>query len=568
MMHVQYTPYILPLLASAVGTAALGIYAWRHRAVPGAVPFTVLTLAIVIWSLAYALQLASVDLPAKCFWNQVQYPGNVAMPVAWLALALQYTGRDRWLSHRRLAALAIVPLLTIALLLTNDLHHLVWRDVTLDTAGPFVLLRKTYGPWFWVHAAYAYALLLLTALMLVEALRRAPPLYHGQPLALLLGLFLMVLGNASHVSGIDASLRFDPTPFLFIPAGGAMAWGLFRFGLFDVVPVARNRVVEGMDDGVIVVDAHGRVVDLNPAAQRILGYLAFQAAGREAARAFGGWLDLVALCHDETATQAESVWGAGDAQRHYDLRCVLMTDRRGRLIGRLIVLRDITGRKRAQAQLLQQQRALAVLEERARLAQELHDSLGQVLGYVNVQAQAAREWLCSGQIEEAEADLARLVAVTQSFHADVREYILSLGATLSPEQGFLPALEQYLERFGRRCGIHTELIVQDGPADGQLELAVEAQLLRIIYEALANVRKHAGASSVRVEIAVHDGLAQIAVEDDGRGFDPGQSLNSERRGLGLHIIRERTEGVGGSLQVRSTPGRGTRVVVEVPVRGN
>ena len=113
-----------------------------------------------------------------------------------------------------------------------------------------------------------------------------------------------------------------------------MAWGLFRFGLFDVVPVARNRVVEGMDDGVIVVDTHGRVVDLNPAAQRILGYLAFQAAGREAARAFGGWPDLVALCHDETATQAESVWGAGDAQRHYDLRCVLMTDRRGRRIGR------------------------------------------------------------------------------------------------------------------------------------------------------------------------------------------------------------------------------------------
>jgi PAS domain S-box-containing protein len=556
-MHWQYTPYIWPLLASAAVMAALGMCAWRHRAVPGALPFTVLTLAIVIWSLAYALQLASVDLPAKRFWNQVQYPGNVAMPVAWLVLALQYTGRDRWLSRRRLAALAAVPLLTIALLLTNDLHRLVWRDVTLDTAGPFVLLRKTYGPWF-----------LLTALMLIEALRRAPPLYHGQPLALLLGLFLMVLGNASHVSGIDASLRFDPAPFVFIPAGGAVAWGLFRFGLFDVVPVARNLVVEGMDDGVIVVDTHGRVVDLNPAAQRTLGYLAFQAAGREAARAFGGWPDLVALCRDETATHVESVWGAGDAQRTYDLRCVLMTDRRGRLIGRLIVVRDITEHKRAQAQLLQQQRALAVLEERERLAQELHDSLGQVLGYVNVQAQAAREWLCSGQVEEAEADLARLVAVTQSFHADVREYILSLRATLSPAQGFLPALEQCLQRFGQRCGVHTELTVSDGLADGPLEPAVEAQLLHIIYEALANVRKHAGASSVRVAIAVDDGLARIAIEDDGRGFDPDQPINSERRGLGLQIMRERAEGAGGSLEVRSTPGQGTRVVVEVPVRGN
>jgi hypothetical protein len=115
------------------------------------------------------------------------------------------------------------------------------------------------------------------------------------------------------------------------------------------VPVARNRVVESMDDGVIVVDMHGRVVDLNPAAQRSLGYLASQAAGWEAARAFGGWSDLAGLCRDETAPQAESVWGAGDAQQTHDLRCAPVTDHRGSFIGRVIVLRDITASKWAEA---------------------------------------------------------------------------------------------------------------------------------------------------------------------------------------------------------------------------
>jgi hypothetical protein len=136
-MHFQYINYIWVVLASAAITAALGIYAWRHRAVPGATPFAILMLAAVVWALANALEMAGADLPTKLFWANVQYLCYGTVPAAWLVLTLQYVGRDQWLTRRRLVLLTIEPLIAVALVWTNDFHGLMRRDVHLDTTGPF-----------------------------------------------------------------------------------------------------------------------------------------------------------------------------------------------------------------------------------------------------------------------------------------------------------------------------------------------------------------------------------------------------------------------------------------------
>ena len=120
-MRWQATPYVLPLLATALISATLATYAWRRRPAPGAAPFFVMMLAVAEWTSGYALELSSADLASIVFWAKVEYLGIVTGPVAALVLALEYTGNESWLTRRGRALLMIVPMLTVALVWTNEL---------------------------------------------------------------------------------------------------------------------------------------------------------------------------------------------------------------------------------------------------------------------------------------------------------------------------------------------------------------------------------------------------------------------------------------------------------------
>ncbi len=367
-MHWEYTPYALFLVITAAMSAALALYAWARRSVPGAMPFTLLMLAVAGWSLGGALELGSADLPAKVFWAKGQCLGVVVVPVAWLAFALQYTGQEKWLTGRNLALLGIVPLVTLLLVWTNDLHSLMWSEVELDTSGPFTALDFTYASWFWVLSVYSYLLVLLGALLFIQAFFRSPSPYRGQVVAVLIGALIPWVGSVLYVSGLGPFPSVDLTLFAFALTGLAMAWGLFRFRLLDIAPVAREAVIEGMRDGVIVLDAQNRVVSLNPAAEQIIGRTASEAIGQPAAQVLSGWPDglteasmvsaaeplakvLAERYRDATEAHAEIVLGEGEAQRTFDLCISPLHDSRGRFTGRLVVLRDISERKRAEERL-------------------------------------------------------------------------------------------------------------------------------------------------------------------------------------------------------------------------
>ncbi|MBI3734029.1 MAG: ATP-binding protein [Chloroflexi bacterium] len=177
-----------------------------------------------------------------------------------------------------------------------------------------------------------------------------------------------------------------------------------------------------------------------------------------------------------------------------------------------------------------------------------------------------RELLARGQTEMADTFLKRLVEVAQDAHADVREYILSLQTNVSHEQPFIPTLRAYLQRFSQYSGIRTELRVGDGLDRADFDPSVEAQLMRIVQEALTNVRKHANARQASVSLALKAGAAQVEIADDGKGFDTSQ-LADDGRHFGQRIMRERAQEIGATLEVQSAEGQGTRVTVSVPRPG-
>jgi signal transduction histidine kinase len=215
---------------------------------------------------------------------------------------------------------------------------------------------------------------------------------------------------------------------------------------------------------------------------------------------------------------------------------------------------------------VQRQRANAAVEERERIAAELHDELGQVLGYVKLQTQVARDLLARDEADNAEKALAQLASVAQLAHTDIREFILGARMATALEHGFMPALQGYLEQLQENFSLQIRLQVSPIWDDGRLELGVAFQLLRIVQEALTNARKHAQAQLLCVCLDHRDGNVAIMIQDDGQGFDLERLYESEGLSFGLWFMRWRAESIGGRLEVQSNPAQGTCVTVLVPLQ--
>jgi len=232
----------------------------------------------------------------------------------------------------------------------------------------------------------------------------------------------------------------------------------------------------------------------------------------------------------------------------------------------LVTLSGLAAIAITSAQVREAGRQRAVLAERNRIAREMHDSLAQVLGVTHLRLRTLE---ARGEVKdnpEIAVELAELADICQEAYRDVRESILGLRGSNRTERGLLDNLRAYLAKYSQQCNIATSL---DSELDHDLALSprCEVQVIRVIQEALTNVRKHSGARSATVHITESDSSTTFVVEDDGHGFDQGGS-QFDRDGFGLYTMRERMALLNGSLTVDSVPGRGTRVIADVPERSH
>jgi signal transduction histidine kinase len=551
-------------VAAAIFLISLAVYSLRRREVPGALPLTAGALFGALWLLGLSMVAASYDAATMLFWHRFQAAWPLPSITAMTCFALEYAQPGRWLSRRNLLVLSVLPLVVgVAVFLPAS--SLVWQTLQVTPDGQVSVEYSGSGR---LLVAYGVGLFLVNLVAYGWLFVRSPA-HRGPVVVLLVGTaaarVLFVLATAQSVAAVPARA--------LVVAAIALVWALYAVALFafrilDPLGAARQTVIRQMREGMIVFDNRWRVVSANPAGETILQSPAARLRGKT-------WQEVMAsaearLDPDRTVTGAdllapsEITLGRGENARRYALDLSPLKDQRGLRAGSLLLLLDITEQRRAQAQAQEQQQMLAVIRERERLARELHDNLGQVIAFVNTQGQAARRVLARGDIATADAQLARLIEVAQEADTDVRESILGLRVAMA-DRGLLPALAEYLTQYQRRYGIETSLVAT-GVADGAFEPSAEAQLLRIAQEALANARKHGKAGRVRVSIDVCDEVAVLAIEDDGCGFDARGAAVDGR--VGLRVMNERAEEVGAALSVESGSGRGTRVAVTIPLRGD
>jgi signal transduction histidine kinase len=219
------------------------------------------------------------------------------------------------------------------------------------------------------------------------------------------------------------------------------------------------------------------------------------------------------------------------------------------------------------ARLHSELQALAIQAERERIARDMHDGLAQVLAYVNTKSQAVEELLGDGRVVEARRQLAELAAAARSVYVDVREAILSLSTPVGTGRTVASALKEYAALYAESSKLAVRFKASPDATRAELSSAAQAEVFSIAREALTNVRKHARAQRVTIDLALEGTELALSIEDDGVGFDAELLADGPERWphFGLAGMRERAESIGGSIIWSSQPGSGTRVELRVPL---
>lgn len=350
---MNWTQALLAGLSFGAVPAAGALVIYRLPGRPAKV-MSALLLAMVLWGISYSLELADGGLGGKVFWESARFVGVVAVPTLWLVFALQYTGRDGLLRRGVVAGLAVFPVLTLALVFTNATHGLMWSGARVVSDGSLEVLDLDRGPWFWVVVAYSYGLLLLGSGPVISSLLGHHRLYRMQSALLLLAALVPWAASGLNLLWVDRVPGLDLTPLGFPLSAGLLLIGVWRYRLLDISPMARDTATEGMGAAVVILDPKYRVVDMNPAAERIFGKSAVGAVGRpisETTRSSGigfgssGQSSLLERYGEEGEAQEEVTLGEGSERRTYNLVLSALRGERGRQGEHLMLLHDVTGRK-------------------------------------------------------------------------------------------------------------------------------------------------------------------------------------------------------------------------------
>lgn len=343
-MSLQFTAYTIPLFITTAITLILLWVGVRRRHMLTARIFMLFCSAVIVWSVGYALEFMAVDLQAKLFWARVQYLGLFS-PVAFLLFTQLYLGFEERLYWQNLIVLAIMPMIANVAAWTNDQHHLLWTSWSLDESGNFPGLKLEHGIIFYAIVAYSYLLLLSGVFYIWRAFRSTSYVRRWQAAILLVAVAAPWLGNLLYVLDLTPN-GLDLTPINLGVSSIFLGIGLMRYHFLDVTPIARNRIIEMLDDSVAVIDGRGRIVDLNPAAGQLLRTSSRSSVARPAYELLFELPGVVAQLETPSSTDLTTRLTVGDEEHVYNASISVLKDKEQRVQGRVVMLHDVTQQER------------------------------------------------------------------------------------------------------------------------------------------------------------------------------------------------------------------------------
>ena len=573
-------------MIAAVAVLTISVLLIRRDALPSKI-FGIMLAVVGIWAAGYALELTSQTLDAMLLWINVEYIGIALIPALWFLFSLSYSGHDDWITPKRVIALFVLPIVTLLMVWTNDLHYLHYSQVGVDTtSGPFPLLDFTPGPWYWVHTFYFYVLLIWGTYLILQNYRYADPLFKNQTRIVLVGALIPWVVNLMYLLDFKPYSHLDLTPFVFSLTGLVIAYGLLQFRLFDLLPIARDRIVENLPDAVMVINDSERIVYVNRVLITLVPDASAGLVGRNIREVLEHFtVNLNEILHVQYGT-VHATRTTNDTTMYFEITVTPIQDSRGLKTGKILYFHDVTTLIRNQRE-LENARLKAEESDRlktsflANMSHEIRNPMNGIIGFagfIKEDLTSPQERVRYAEIIEKNAqylmniindivDIAKIESGHDKVIYDtmsISELINDLN-TLFYEQTLQKTLELH---FGSLVTYEHDYIITD-----------PQKLRQILFNLINNAVKFTDSGSVTVQVRKSENNLLFTIKDTGIGIRPTE-INSifERfkqsfeikyktyggTGLGLSISRAYAELLGGTIEVKSELGKGSTFTLSLP----
>lgn len=570
-MHFPNNLFAITLILSGLVTIGVSLSLFR-RAGKAVRCFGCLMLSIGIWAVAYGCELSSDTIGQMLFWTNFEYLGVGGAPTLWIIFVINFTGREQWLTKRVRILLSIEPILTLLLVWTNNLHHLHYAKVSADYTGPFPLMSFTAGIWYKIHTIYFYFMLGWGMYMIIDRFRKADEFIKKQNRIILFGAFIPWLVNVSYLLNLRPFGHLDLTPFAFIASSLIISIGLLGFKLFDIIPIARGKIVDALQEGVLVFDAQNRVVDLNPEMRKILPDID-NVIGKTIAHLFPGFIELNNTIHHQENSRIEIKFNDG---RIFSVTLTSLFERQTIYSGKIMVFRDITERKQNEQKL----QDLNKLKDRL-FTIISHDLRTPLLSLMDILNMANDGMVSDEEFRSFLPTLAKNIGYTSGLVENLLQWSKSQleGTIINTVRFDIGDSVRYLvNSFAQLAAdkdvslinnIHVPIVVY---ADSDM---IQAVLRNLLSNAIKFCR---AGDKIIIEANVKSNIATFWISDTGVGIAPENidmlfgnysfttrgTTDEQGTGLGLLLCKDFIEKNNGRIWVESIPGRGSTFYFTLP----
>jgi signal transduction histidine kinase len=542
----------LYLLAITV-LGAMALYTLQYRKIKGALAVSLTQLCKACWLVSLVSIGFGTDLKTKLVWLSFERMMAVLLPFIWFIAILQLSRLDRKFPKVIIYIIGIFDAFLGFFILTTGWLGLYWNKAWLDGSA-LIVARGSISE---LVLLGGYLLSGGNIVLIVYWIIKSVGWHRKQALwYLVTSLFTL----AGHVATFIPGLEFlAPQASGYLITGIVVTWLYYQGNVSSILPRAQNTVIQNMFDGLLVIDKENNIVEMNPAAERIFYDLPVK-IGAKFGPVIASWPDLARLDEKLPAQTMEVVRANSGGCRYYQLNTTMLYAAKGDLLGKVMVLKDITRQKQEQLQKLEEQKALSILAERNRLGRELHDDQGQIWSYLKLKLETIQTLLGKTQIAAAGEQVEQLIGITRDLNTDVRESIASL-KNFPSQHDFVTILQEYLDLYQKNYHMDCRLFLPEESFRGFLSPTAEVQLFRIIQEALTNIRKHAKASRAEVSIHKTTAMAIITITDDGCGFNV-LAVHEGEKSYGIQVMKERALEAGGFFRIESQIGQGTKIIIQ------